>query len=89
MSNSHACHRFYPFVLGCLTLENRYILSLHGFTAYLRVTFLRGAHLTPLPPGPSKDPDTRYLDLRETDPLDEDQFADWVRQSARIPGWIP
>jgi len=64
-------------------------ISLHGFTAYLRVTFLRGAHLTPLPPGPSKDPDTRYLDLREPYPLDEDQFADWVRQSARIPGWIP
>jgi hypothetical protein len=64
-------------------------ISLHGFTAFLRVTFLRGAHLVPLPPGPSKDPDTRYLDLRESDLLDEAQFADWVRQSAAMDGWTP
>jgi len=64
-------------------------ISLHGFTAFLRVTFLRGSQLTPLPPGPSKDPDARYLDIRETDPFDEARFAEWVRQCARIEGWTP
>jgi hypothetical protein len=43
----------------------------------------------PLPPGPSRDPDARYLDIRETDPFDEARFADWVRQCARIEGWTP
>jgi hypothetical protein len=64
-------------------------ISLHGFTAFLRVTFLRGTQLSPLPPGPSKDPDARYLDIRETAALDEAGFATWVRQCARLDGWTP
>ena len=33
------------------------------------------------PPGESKNKDSRYLDLHEHDPLDEAQFASWVKQA--------
>jgi len=46
------------------------------------------AALTPLPPGESKDPHARYLDIREGEPLDEAQFARWVRQASTQPGWV-
>src|SRR5690606_27305817 len=47
-----------------------WFLSYHCFTRYLKVTFFQGAKLRPRPPGPSKDPNTRYLDLHEGDPVD-------------------
>ncbi|MNU02157.1 hypothetical protein D3C72_2457780 [compost metagenome] len=50
------------------------------------MTFFRGASLDPIPPGPSKQKDVRYLDIREGDELDEEQFADWVKQASRLPG---
>jgi hypothetical protein len=39
-----------------------------------------------VPPGPSKSQDTRYLDIREDDELDEAQFMDWVQQASALPG---
>jgi hypothetical protein len=39
-----------------------------------------------VPPGASKSQDTRYLDIREDDVLDEAQFTDWVRQASQLPG---
>jgi hypothetical protein len=65
-----------------------WFLSFHVFTHYVKVTFLRGTSLEPLPPGPSKDKNTRYLDIRE-EGFDEAQFVKWVKQAAAIPGWIP
>ncbi len=71
-------------------IEGRgWFLSFHCYAKFVRVAFLRGAALKPLPPGPSKQPDVRYLDLREGDPVDEAQLADWVRQAAALPGWTP
>jgi hypothetical protein len=71
-------------------LEGRgYFLGFHVFTHYIKVTFFRGTSLRPLPPGPSKSPGTRYLDIREDDRLDEAQLASWVKQAAALPGWIP
>ena len=32
------------------------------------------------------DPDSRWVDICEGE-LDEEQMADWVRQSAGLPGW--
>jgi len=60
--------------------------SYHVFTRYVKVTFLNGASLQPEPPGSGKDPDSRWVDIYEDD-LDEEQMADWVRQSAARPGW--
>jgi hypothetical protein len=71
------------------TGEKSWFLALHCFTKFVRVTFINGALMKPKPPGPSKDPNTRYLDIREGEALDEAQFVDWVRQGAELPGWIP
>ena len=60
--------------------------SYHVFTRYIKVTFLNGASLQPEPPGSGKDPDSRWVDIYEGE-LDEEQMADWVRQSAALPGW--
>jgi hypothetical protein len=64
-----------------------WFLSFHVFTRYVKVTFLRGTSLRPLPPGESKSAETRYLDIHEDDTLDEEQLASWIRQAAAIPGW--
>ena len=64
-----------------------WFLSFHVFTRYVKVAFFRGASLKPEPPGPSKDKNTRYLDIYEGDELDEKQFARWVKQAAMLPGW--
>ena len=61
-------------------------LSYHVFTRYVKVTFLNGASLDPVPPGGGKDPDARWVNIHEAE-LDEEQIAEWVRQSAAIPGW--
>lgn len=63
-----------------------WFLSIHCFTKYVKVAFFRGAQLRPVPPGPSKSQDTRYLDIREDDELDEAQFMDWVQQASALPG---
>jgi hypothetical protein len=65
-----------------------WFLGVHAFTRYLKVNFFKGASLKPLPPGPSKDKDTRYLDVHEDDGIDEVQFAHWVRQAAKLPGFL-
>jgi hypothetical protein len=71
-------------------IEGRgWFLSFHVFTRYVKVAFFRGSSLRPVPPGPSKDRNTRYLDLREGDDLDEAQMATWVKQAAALPGWVP
>jgi hypothetical protein len=66
-----------------------WFLGLHCFTKYVKLAFLRGAALRPLPPGPSKDKNTRYLDIHEDDELDEAQLRSWVKQAAALPGWDP
>jgi hypothetical protein len=66
-----------------------YFLSFHVFTRYVKVAFIYGTQLKPLPPGPSKDKNARYLDIHEDDVLDEKQFTSWVKQAAAIPGWTP
>jgi hypothetical protein len=66
-----------------------WFLGLHAFTHSLKLGFLRGASLVPLPPGASKSGDTRYLDIREGDTLDEVQLASWLKQAAALPGWHP
>ena len=66
--------------------EGVWFLGIHCFTKYIKVAFFRGASFDPLPPGTSKQKDVRYLDIYEDDPLDEAQFADWVKQAAALPG---
>lgn len=65
---------------------DRWFLSYHCMTKYIKVAFFRGASLDPLPPGTSKQKEVRYLDIYEDRDFDEAQFADWVRQASRLPG---
>ena len=64
-----------------------WFLAVHVFKHYVKVAFFRGAALRPALPGASKSKDTRYVDIREGDRLDEAQMADWVKQAAALPGW--
>ena len=61
-----------------------WFLGFHCFTRYVKVTFFRTS-LRPVPPGESKTPETRHLDIHEDDELDEDQFAA-VKQASELPG---
>lgn len=62
-----------------------WFMSYHCFTNYLKVTFFRGRSLTPLPPGESKHPEVRYLDIRDGE-FDAARFTDWVKQASALPG---
>lgn len=66
--------------------EQSFFLGLHCFAKYVKISFFRGASLDPLPPGPSKQKEVRYLDIYEHDELDEAQFTAWVKQGAALPG---
>jgi hypothetical protein len=66
--------------------DGSWFLSIHAFTKYVKVGFFHGISLRPMPPGASKQREVRYLDIRENDELDEDQFADWVDQASQLPG---
>lgn len=63
-----------------------WFLGIHCFNRYVKVSFFKGAALSPVPPGPSKQKEMRYLDIHENDAFDEAQFSDWVRQASLIPG---
>ncbi len=63
-----------------------WFVSCHVFARYVKVTFLNGASLDPVPSGVGKDPDARWHNVFE-DGFDEAQMADWVRQAAALPGW--
>ena len=66
-----------------------WFLGYHCLTKYVKVSFFRGAALTPLPPGASKQKDIRYLDIFEDSELDEELLKEWIRQAAALPGWNP
>ena len=65
-----------------------WFLGIHCFTKYVKVAFFRGTSLRPVPPGPSKGKETRYVDIHEGDELDEAQMANWVKQAAALPGFL-
>lgn len=63
-----------------------WFLTIHCFTKYVKVAFLNGASLHPLPPVESKDQNTRYFHIHEDDQLDEELLANWIRQASELPG---
>ncbi len=66
--------------------DDGWFLNFHCFTKYVKVAFFRGTSLRPVPPGASKNKDTRYLDIYEDDQLDEALLTRWVKQASRLPG---
>ncbi len=65
-----------------------WFLATHCFTHFVRLTWFQGQALIPLPPGPSKDKNARYLDIRDNDKVDEKQLVSWIEQASRLPGWL-
>ena len=65
-----------------------WFLSYHCFTRYVKVVFLRGASLDPVPPVASKQPDVRYFHIHEDDEIDEELVTSWIRQASALPGEI-
>jgi len=66
--------------------DRSWFLGIHCFTKYIKIAFPRGASLHPIPPGKSKQKEVRYLEIYEGAPIDEAQFADWVKQASQLPG---
>jgi hypothetical protein len=65
-----------------------WFLSFHVLTKYVKVTFFKGTSLDPMPPGfTAKSGESRWIDIYETDTLDEKQFTAWAKQAAKNPGW--
>jgi hypothetical protein len=70
-------------------LEGRgFFLGMHVFARYVKLSFFRGTSLRPQPPGASKSEGVRYLDIHEHDELDEAQLGKWLKQAAKLPGWV-
>ena len=78
-----------PFFASDETFEGHgWLIAMHVFTHFVRITFFNGTALKPVPPGTSKTARTRYYDIREGD-FDAAQFTAWVKQAAALPGWKP
>jgi len=65
-----------------------WFLSVHAYTRYLKLAFFQGAALAPPLPGPRKQKDVRYLDIHESDEVDEARLAGWIKQAAALPGYL-
>ena len=63
-----------------------WFLAFHCMTKYIKVAFLRGATLRPVPPIASKDPNTRYLHIGEDGDFDQELGASWIKQASEQPG---
>lgn len=63
-----------------------WFLGYHCFTKYVKVTFLNGSSLDPLPPVDAKQAEVRYLHISEDDTIDEAQLTSWFTQAAALPG---
>ena len=66
-----------------------WFLSVHVFSRFVKVTFFDGMSLEPIPPGGTeRSGEARWIDIYE-DQFDEAQMRAWVKQAAKLPGWVP
>ena len=65
-----------------------WFLGFHCLTKSVKLAFFGGASLRPVPQGPSKDKNTRYLDIHGDERLDEERVASWISQAAKLPGQL-
>lgn len=65
--------------------EKGWFASFSSFSKYMKLTFISDSYLEPKPPNAAA-PDRQGLDVTETDVLDEEQVASWIRQTANEPG---
>jgi hypothetical protein len=62
-----------------------WFLGIRTFTHYVKVNFLLGTSLRPVPPG-GRAKAARWVNVHKDD-LDEAQMIAWVKQAAAMPGW--
>ena len=68
-------------------IEGRgWFLSFHCFTKYVKVTWLNGASLRPVPPVASRHEHVRYFHIHEGDEFDEGLLVSWLGQASGLPG---
>lgn len=66
-------------------LADGWFVSCGGFADHVKITFLRGQELVPVPPvGTGKY--TRGVDVRTKAEMDDRQLVDWLRQISTKPG---
>lgn len=65
--------------------DSGWFASFGAFSKHVKLTFVCGSPLDPEPPS-GTGPARQALDLKETDAIDEDQIASWIRQAAEDPG---
>ena len=63
-----------------------WFLSFHCFAKYIKVTWLNGASLRPVPPVSSKHEHVRYFHIHEGDEPDEALLVSWLEQASALPG---
>lgn len=66
-------------------LDNGWFVSCGGFADHVKITFLHGTKLKPVPPvGTGKY--TRGVDVERAADLDATRLASWIRQASKFPG---
>jgi uncharacterized protein YdeI (YjbR/CyaY-like superfamily) len=66
-----------------------WFLNVHCLTKCVRVTFFAGKSLKPAPSGSTpKSGEASWIDIHEGE-FDEKQMTAWVKQAAKLPGWVP
>ena len=63
-----------------------WFLAFHCFTNYVKVAFLNGASLRPVPSVDSRQEDVHYFHIHEEDELDEKLLVSWITQASALPG---
>lgn len=67
-----------------------WIIAMHVFAKFVKVTFFNGQALRPLPPGGTeRSGNARWFDLREGASVADSQLSRWIHQAASLPGWRP
>ncbi|MFH5801576.1 DUF1801 domain-containing protein [Haladaptatus sp. CMAA 1911] len=65
--------------------DHGWFASFSAFSKHVKLSFVCESYLEPEPPK-GTGPQRQALDLKETDTLDEEQVASWIRQAADDPG---
>ena len=63
-----------------------WIVGYHCTTKYVKVSFMQGVDLDPVPPVESKQKNVRYYHVHEGEMIDAKKFTRWLKQAAKLPG---
>jgi hypothetical protein len=61
-----------------------WFVAFHGISEYVKVSYLSGISLTPVPPVDSKLKEVPYFHVHEGNANDNEVLANWIRQAAEL-----